>query len=152
QPLVLDQRLIFARHEEAPLFDAATAPALPVESWPRPRLEKAYRNYAMEYVRTAAPVMVQLFGPEEAGSLLHLTGKLIGMQYFDEVAQALSQARGGAREFESFLRALFDAQDDAVEPAGSEGQIRQQSWKLMDEVADYHPACARVLEGLFEGL
>ena len=43
-----------------------TAPALPVASWPRPRLEKAYRNYAMEYVRTAAPVMVQVFGPEDA--------------------------------------------------------------------------------------
>jgi hypothetical protein len=150
-PLELDQRLVFARHEEAPPFDAATAPALPVSSWPKPRLEKAYRNYAMEYVRTAAPVMVQLFGPEVAGSLLHLTGKLIGMQHFDEVAQALSQRRGDAREFANFLRALFEAQDDVVEK-GSEGQIRQQSWKLMDDVADYHPACARVLEGLFEGL
>ena len=54
-PLELDQRLVFARHLEAPLFDAKTAPALPVASWPKPRLEKAYRNYAMEYVRTAAP-------------------------------------------------------------------------------------------------
>ena len=62
----------------------------------------------MEYVKTAAPVMVQLFGPEEGGHLLHLTGKLIGMQYFDEVAQALSQTRGGAKEFASFLRALFE--------------------------------------------
>jgi hypothetical protein len=150
-PLELDQRLVFARHEEAPPFDAATAPALPVSSWPRPRLEKAYRNYAMEYVRTAAPVMVQLFGPEVAGSLLHLTGKLIGMQHFDEVAPALSQRRGGAREFANFLCALFEAQDDVVEK-GSEGQVRQQSWKLMDDVADYHPACARVLEGLLEGL
>ena len=86
-PLELDQRLVFARHLEAPLFDPATAPALPVASWPKPRLEKAYRNYAMEYVRTAAPVMVQLFGPEDAGYLLHLTGKLIGMQYFDEIAR-----------------------------------------------------------------
>ena len=49
------------------------APALPVDAWPKPRLEKAYRNYAMEYVRTAAPVMVQLFGPEDAGHLLHRT-------------------------------------------------------------------------------
>ena len=31
-------------------------------------------------------------------------------------------------------------------------EIRQQSWKLMADVADYHPACAKVLEGLFEGL
>ncbi len=50
-PLELDQRLVFARHLEAPLFDPATAPALPVASWPKPRLEKAYRNYAMEYVQ-----------------------------------------------------------------------------------------------------
>jgi hypothetical protein len=154
QPLELDARLVFARHLEAPLFDAEKAPALPVASWPRPRLEKAYRNYAMEYVRTAAPVMVQLFGPEEGGHLLHLTGKLIGMQFFDDVAPALAQTRGGAKEFASFLRALFETQDDVAETTTSEGQfeIVQQSWKLMADVADYHPACAKVLEGLFEGL
>jgi hypothetical protein len=153
-PLELDERLVFARHLEAPLFDPAKAPALPVDSWPKPRLEKAYRNYAMEYVKTAAPVLVQLFGPDEAGHLLHLTGKLIGMQYFDEVAQALGERRGGPKEFASFVLALFAAQDDAAEMAQSEGafEIRQQSWKLMADVSDAHPACARVLEGLFEGL
>ncbi len=123
-PLELDQRLVFARHLEAPLFDAATAPALPVASWPKPRLEKAYRNYAMEYVRTAAPVMVQLFGPEDAGYLLRLTGKLIGMQFFDDTAGALAMGRGGAREFASFLGALFAAQDDAVEIGGVRRHVR----------------------------
>src|SRR5262249_12205785 len=112
------------------------------------------RNYAMEYVRTAAPVMVQLFGPEEAAYLLRITGKLIGMQYFDELAQALSQSRGGAREFADFLRTLFEVQDDVAEPVSGGGaiEIRQLNWKLMDDVADYHPACASVLQGLFEGL
>src|SRR5436305_6785877 len=153
-PLELDQRLVFARHLEAPLFDPAAAPALPVESWPKPRLEKAYRNYAMEYVRTAAPVMVQLFGPEDAGYLLHLTGKLIGMQYFEEIARGLGMGRGAAKEFDAFLVALCEAQDDAAETTSSEGtfEIRQQSWKVMDDVADYHRACAEVLEGLLEGL
>ena len=153
-PLELDQRLVFARHLEAPLFDSSTAPALPVDSWPKPRLEKAYRNYAMEYVKTAAPVIVQVFGPEDASYLLHLTGKLIGMQYFDEVAQALGGRRGRATEFAAFLRALFESQDDVAEFSESEGQfeIRQQGWKLMADVADYHPACASVLTGLFEGL
>jgi hypothetical protein len=108
----------------------------------------------MEYVRTAAPVMVQLFGPEDAGYLLHLTGKLIGMQYFDEIAAPLAMRRGGAREFASFLGALFAAQGDAAETAesGNAYEIRQQSWTLMDDVADYHRACAKLLEGLFEGL
>jgi hypothetical protein len=152
--LELDERLKFARHLEAPMFDPATAPALPVKSWPKPRLEKAYRNYAMEYVRTAAPVMVQLFGPEDAGYLLHLTGKLIGMQYFDEIARGFSAGRGTAREFAAFLCALFEAQDDGVgiEESGGTFEIRQQTWKLMADVGDYHPACAGVLQGLFEGL
>jgi hypothetical protein len=153
-PIETDQRLVFARHLEAPLFDPATAPALPVASWPKPRLEKAYRNYAMEYVRTAAPVMVQLFGPEDAGYLLHLTGKLIGMQYFDEVARGFSAGRRTARDFAAFLSALFEAQDDIAEitATGNAFEIRQTTWKLMADVADNHPACASVLQGLFEGL
>jgi len=154
RPLDVEERLVFARHLEAPVFDPAKAPALPVDSWPRPRLEKAYRNYAMEYVKTAAPVVVQLFGPEEGGHLLHLTGKLIGMQYFDEVAHALGQKKGGAKEFADFLLALFAAQDEAAEISrtGSAFEIAQPGWKLMADVSDDHPACARVLEGLFEGL
>jgi len=149
-----DQRLMFARHLQAPLFDPATAPALPVGQWPRPRLERAYRNYAMEYVRTAAPVIVQLFGPDEARHLLHLTGKLIGMQFFDEIAPAFSADRGTREAFAAFLHALLVAQGDEAEMTNSGGilEITQQSWKLMSDVADYHPACAGVLEGLCGGL
>lgn len=153
-PLELDQRLVFARHLEAPLFDPAKAPALPIASWPRPRLEKAYRNYAMEYVRTAAPVAVQVFGPVDAAYLLHLTGKLIGMQYYDEIAPRLGVSRGSASDFAAFLRALFAAQGDVAEVTSSSGafEIRQQTWNLTAGLTDYHPACASVLEGLFEGL
>jgi hypothetical protein len=157
-PLELDARLVFARHLEAPRFDPATAPELPVDSWPKPRLEKAYRNYAMEYVKTAAPVLVQVFGPEDAGYLLHLTGKLIGMQYFHEIAQSFAMgqgaASGSAKEFVAFLRVLFESQDDVAEISASGGafEVRQQSWKLMADVGDYHPACASILTGLFEGL
>ncbi len=153
-PLEIDQRVVFARHLEAPLFDPAKAPALPVESWPRQRLEKAYRNYAMEYVRTAAPVMVQVFGPEDAAYLLRLTGKLIGMQHFDEIAAALGFDRGDASDFAPFLHALLLAQDDdaQLDRSGTGYDIVQASWKLMDGVADAHPACARLLDGLVEGL
>jgi hypothetical protein len=149
-----DARLKFARHLEAPMFDPEKAPALPVANWPKPRLEKAYRNYAMEYVRTAAPVLVQLFGPEDAGYLLHLTGKLIGMQYFDEIARGFASGRGAATDFAAFLLALLEAQDDVAETSEASGglEIRQETWRLMADDADYHPACVRMLEGLFEGL
>ena len=152
--LEIDQRLVFARHLEAPMFDAEKAPALPVAKWPKPRLEKAYRNYAMEYVRTSAPVLVQLFDPQDAGHLLHLTGKLIGMQVFDEIAAGFSTGRGSAKQFAAFLHALLEAQDDVAAWDESDGafEIRQQTWQLMADVADDHPACASVLDGLFEGL
>ena len=98
--------------------------------------------------------MVQLFGPEDAGYLMHLTGKLIGMQYFDEIARGFAASRGVANDFATLLRALFEAQDDVAEFSESGGsfEIRQATWKLMADVGDYHPACAKVLEGLFEGL
>jgi hypothetical protein len=149
-----DQRLVFARHLEAPMFDANQAPALPVSSWPKPRLEKAYRNYAMEYVRTAAPVAVQMFGPEDAGYLLRITGKLIGMQYFDGIARGLGSGRGSARNFAEFLRALLEAQDDEPDmtESGKGFEIKQATWKLMAELADYHQACTKVLEGMIQGL
>src|SRR5258708_2337821 len=98
--------------------------------------------------------MVQLFGPEDGGHLLHLTGKLIGMQYFDEIARGLGLGHGTAKDFAAFLGALFEAQDDVADVNESAGafEFRQQTWKLMADVTDYHPACASVLEGLFAGL
>jgi len=152
--LDVDQRLVFARHLEAPPFDPAKAPALPVDRWPKPRLEKAYRNYAMEYVRTAAPVAAQLFGPSDAGYLLRLTGKLIGMQYYDDVAAAFGLARGDAGTFADFFTALLAAQDDefTVDRSAGAVTVRQTTWKLMDGVTDAHPVCAEALLGLVEGL
>jgi hypothetical protein len=51
------------------------------------------------------------------------------------------------------LRAQLEAQDDATDISASEGQfeISQRTWKLMADVGDYHPAYAKLLEGLFEG-
>jgi hypothetical protein len=167
--LVVDERVVFAREEEAPPFDLARAPALPVDAWPKPRLEKAFRNYAMEYVRTAAPVLIQQVGPEDGGHLLRLTAKLIGMQYFHETARELLPERGAlwstnsftgaggakvtARDFAAVLAAMFSAQDDVAEMASTARgfEISQRSWRLMDGVT-CHPACVQVLDGLIEGL
>jgi hypothetical protein len=85
---------------------------------------------------------------------LKLTGKLIGMQYFDEIARGFACGRGSAEAFAAFLHALLVAQGDHAELIQSGGafEIRQQTWKLMDDVDGHHPACANVLLGLVEGL
>jgi len=167
--LDVDQRVVFAREQEAPPFDFARAPALPVEAWPRHRLEKAFRNYAMEYVRTAAPIAIQQFGPDDGGHLLRLTAKLIGMQCFHATARALlpehaalsavnsfigaGSAKVTARDFAAFLGAMFAAQDDIAVTSEHVGaiEIAQTGWKLMEGVS-WHPACAQLLDGLIEGL
>jgi hypothetical protein len=76
------------------------------------------------------------------------------MQYFDEIARGFSASRGTAKEFDEFLRALFEAQGDVADIGDDDSvfEIRQLTWNLMADVADYHPSCARFLEGLFEGL
>jgi hypothetical protein len=167
--LAVDERVVFVREQEAPPFDLARAPALPRDAWPKPRLEKAFRNYAMEYVRTAAPVLIQQFGPDDGGHLLRLTAKLIGMQYFHETAQALMPERGslwssnsftgagGARvtasDFAAFLAAMLAAQDDVADTTSTARgiELTQRSWRLMGGVS-CHPACVQMLDGLVEGL
>ena len=76
------------------------------------------------------------------------------MQYFDEIARGFGLGRGTAKEFDEFLRALLEAQDDVADIGDDDNiyEIRQTTWKLMADVADYHPACAGALAGLFEGL
>jgi hypothetical protein len=76
------------------------------------------------------------------------------MQYFDEVARALVCDAGNAGAFAAFWHALLAAQGDLAELSQSGGvfEIRQQTWTLMADVGDLHPACANVLHGLCEGL
>jgi len=159
------ERLRFARNEDAPDFDAAAAPRLPTTTWPQSRLAKAHRNYAMEYIRTALPVAVNLWGPQEAIDLLGLTGRLIGMQFYHETASRLglnapdpahAAGRNGdtsAAAFGDFMSRLISAQGDRCEVQRNGCQVRvfQNGWTLMDDLAQPHPGIATAFNGLLEG-
>jgi hypothetical protein len=171
--LAPDERLRFARNEDAPDFDAAAAPRLPTSTWPQSRLAKAHRNYAMEYIRTALPVAVNLWGPQEAIDLLGLTGRLIGMQFYHETASRLglsgtadpgtagsnrpvgSVQHGdtSAEAFGDFMSRLILAQGDQceVQRNGDHVQVFQKGWVLMDDLAQPHPSIATAFNGLLEG-
>jgi hypothetical protein len=146
------ERLRFARDEDAPDFDAAAAPTLPTDTWPQARLDKAKRNYAMEYVRTALPVAANLWGPHEAEQLLRLTAKMIGMQFYHEIAAQLgTPVDKSAASFATFMHALAKAQDDSCEISECGTRLVQRGWTLMDAVRDAHPCVAGAWCGLFEG-
>jgi hypothetical protein len=152
--LAPNQRLRFARGEDAPDFDPHAAPVLPTSSWPAQRLAKAHRNYAMQYIRTALPVAVNLWGEHEAGSLMGLTAKLIGMQFHRE-----TQARLGLNidpspaAFAEFAARLIKAQGDQCEVHIGDDcvQMHQSGWSLMDDLESAHPVVARAFNGLLEG-
>ncbi len=91
--LAPDERLVFARHLEAPLFDPAAAPKLASDTWPRSRAGKSLSQLCDGICpRSALPVIVNLFGPHDAGHLLHLTGRLIGMQFYPDIAVSFPAA------------------------------------------------------------
>src|SRR5665213_2253587 len=76
------ERVRFVTDEHAPRFDPALAPKLDSASWPAERVAKVERSYAMEYVRSMLPSMLELFGPQEADALVGRTARLIGLQYY----------------------------------------------------------------------
>jgi hypothetical protein len=148
------ERLRFAPEEEGPDFAPERAPRAEGAEWPAARLRKVLRNYAMDYVRSMLPALMDLFGPESGGALGRRCAKLIGMQYYDETARQLGISGRGAAEFGEYLTRLGRAQDDEVawEPAGAAAiVIRQRGWRLMSGVNPSPPELFAAWNGLWEG-
>jgi hypothetical protein len=152
--LAPEERLTFSPGELPPWFDPAAAPKLDEAAWTPDRLAKANRNYAMEYVKNALPLLAEIFGPAEAAYLGRVTGRLIGMQFYGEIAQILGGAEPGAAGFAKLFAGLAAGQDDAceVDVAADSAVIRQASWRLLRGVAKVPDSAFESWNGLIEGL
>ncbi|HYB42880.1 MAG TPA: hypothetical protein VEL75_13980, partial [Candidatus Methylomirabilis sp.] len=104
--LAPEERLQFRPGELPPPFDPARAPRLPAGEWPPERLAKANRNYAMEYVRSGLPRLVELFGPADACHLGRVAGRLIGAQCYRPTAEGLGVGGDSAPDFADWMRRL----------------------------------------------
>ena len=146
------ERVRFASGESAPDFDPQQAPRLDSASWPQERLSKVERSYAMEYVRSLVPTMLDLFGPDGTREHLGRAARLIGMQLYDETASLVGVEPGPARAFADYLGKLAAAQGEDVEVEETAGGalVRQRGWRLMDGLA---PGAAGFMawNRLFEG-
>ena len=148
-----DERLQFRPGELRPPFDPARAPTLPDGQWPADRLMKARRSYAMEYVRSGLPRLVELFGPADAAHLGRVTGQLIGAQYYRPTANHLAVRGDTPEDFADWMTRLAAAEEDAAEreTRGGDVHVRRRSWRLMRGIESLSPAVFEAWNGLFEG-
>jgi hypothetical protein len=126
-----DERLRFRPDESCPRIDPATLPALDAERWPAIRRAKAYRSYAMEYVRNALPVLVALLGPEEARWVGRIAGLHVGMHCWEELRARLGVTGTDAAAFTAVLADLLAASGDDV--AVEDGVVVRRRWALFPE-------------------
>lgn len=147
------ERLRFARDEDAPDFDPKTAPVLPTADWPIERRAKANRNYAIEYVRSAILASLRVFGFQQGGHILRMTGQMVGMQLYHETAIGLNlEPEGSAEQFAKYVMALCTAQSDECEimSNGKQPRLLQRGWRQMRELnAEY---AISAWEGLLRGM
>jgi hypothetical protein len=151
--LAPEERLQFRPGELAPPFDPASAPKLPEADWPAERLAKAQRNYAMEYIRSGLPRLVELLGPAESAHLGRVAGHLIGAQLYKETAALLGIEPGGAEAFGRFMVGLAAGEGDAAEAArdGDAVIVRRPTWRLTRGLEPLSPAVFDGWNGLIEG-
>ena len=151
--LAPEERLQFRPGELAPPFDPAAAPKLPPSDWPPERLAKARRNYAMEYIRSGLPRLVEIFGPADAAHLGHVTGHLIGAQLYKETAALLGIEAGGAEAFGRYMVRLAAGEGDEADLTqdGNAVIVRRPTWRLMRGLEPLSPAVFDGWNGLLEG-
>ena len=144
--LAADERLRFAPDESAPRFDPALAPALPFEG---ERLEKARRNFAIQYIRVGLPILVELLGTEP--SQLALPGKLVGMQLYDEMSGILGPVEPNDAGFGEFLASLLRGCGDEPSVELRQGETRVTAPSLRALGADASSAEFDAWNALWQG-
>src|SRR6185436_16739411 len=151
--LAPEERLQFRPGELAPPFDPTAAPRLPAADWPPERLAKAERNYAMEYIRSGLPRLVETFGPAEAAHLGRVTGRLVGAQLYTETAGLLGITAKGPEAFAAYMVALAGGEGDpaTVTHEGGAVLVRRASWRPMRGLEPLSPAVFEAWNGLLEG-
>ncbi|MCW5746933.1 MAG: hypothetical protein KIT36_12135 [Alphaproteobacteria bacterium] len=133
------ERVRFVDGERMPRIDPVRQPALDTANWPDDRRHRTFRAYAMEYVRSLVPTLIEMLGVGDAEIEIGHAARLIGMQFYDETAQALGHTpgSGGGAAFARYLEALLAAQgeDVACDVGAGSAVVRQRGWRLMKDVS-----------------
>ncbi|MEM9063272.1 MAG: hypothetical protein AAGD13_22665 [Pseudomonadota bacterium] len=153
-PVAADARLVFRPGEVAPLFDPEQAPRLPDGMWPAERLEKARRNYAMEYLRTGLPLLFSMFGVAEALHLSRTAGWLVGVQLARAIAEMVGADGSGPAGVADVIEALMTGEGDSPERR-SEGTgivLSRESSRFLQGLGEQPPEMYQGWSSIYAGI
>ncbi|HET6470710.1 MAG TPA: hypothetical protein VFG38_02665, partial [Pseudomonadales bacterium] len=127
-----DERLQFANGEIPPPFDPDQQPKPPADEWDEVRLDKANRNYALEYVRNGLCELANVIGRDDARELGRLAARLIGLQYFAETAAMIGARDGDLADAARYLGRMFEGMGDAIsiQDDGGRPVLRQRGCRV----------------------
>lgn len=141
QDLAEEQRLQFARGELPPTYKLEEQPQLPSKEWTAERIEKANRNYAIEFVRNAILELVNVIGEQESRELAGRAARLIGLQYLQETMRMVGTLDGDVTDAVKYLVNMFTGLGDRIETSEADEQHAI-------ELRHYAP---RIVKGLDDG-
>ena len=129
--LAPEERVRFVAGEAPPPFDPAAAPSVDTAIWTPERLQKARRNYAMDYVKWGLKELVELVGADTTRTVAMHTAALIGRQFYRELQDRLGLARADASPgaFCRFMALI--AEGHGEQPTGGGDAFGQDSWRLV---------------------
>jgi len=149
-----EARVQYRREEQGPQFDPDNAPRLPSRDWPEERLQKALRNFGLDWWRSMTLEAINLFGPQDGRYLSGTAGTLIGLHYYERTARTLEIKGSDAAGFGELMVRLGRGQGEemVIEKDGDTVIIRQLDWRMMREDPDPHPVAFEAWNRLWEGL
>ncbi len=104
--LMASERLQFA-NERPPLFYQEDQPTLPAGIWSDERLQKANRNYAMDFVRNGIIELHGVIGDSQTKKLAGRAARLIGLQYFFQTRALIRTEDGDLASAGDYLSRMF---------------------------------------------
>ena len=125
-----NERLQFAKGESPPRFDPKLQPQAPAAQWDASRLEKANRNYAMEYIRNGLSELIGVIGKEKTLKLGKLSARLIGLQYAAETAAMVDTTGNDSEASLLYLTRMFEGMGDEV-VRGPGASIEQRGLRII---------------------
>ena len=126
------ERLQFSKGETPPPFVAEDQPSLPSDQWNEERLEKANRNYAVDYIRNGLAELVTVIGEAQTIELGGRAARLIGLQYFPQTREMVGAVDGSLADAASYLVRMFDGMGDetSVDDQGDRVIVRHRGLRI----------------------